>query len=66
MKEFERDEFSKGLKENGIRNNSDGSPDYCDICFIAFGSQEKRIFMGKNVFHPDCANKAKPKKNFKA
>jgi hypothetical protein len=64
MNEFERDEFSNVSDMNGIRRNSDGPLDYCDLCFIAFGSQEKRIHMGKNVVHPDCADKAKSKKAF--
>jgi len=62
MNEFERDEFSNVSEVNGIRRNSDAPLDYCDVCFIAFGSQEKRIHLGKNVVHPDCANKAESKK----
>jgi len=62
MNKFEGDKFSNGLEGNGIRRNSDDLLDYCDVCFIAFGSQEKRICMGENVVHPDCANKAKSKK----
>jgi hypothetical protein len=66
MNEFERDEFSNGSEENEIRKNSDGPLDYCSVCFIALGSQEKRSYLGKNVVHPDCANKAKSKKYFNA
>ena len=62
MNKFEGDKFSNGLEGNGIRRNSDDLLDYCDVCFIAFGSQEKRIRMGGNVVHPDCANKAESKK----
>ena len=64
MNEFKRDEFSNGLEESGIRKNSDAPLDYCDKCFIAFGSQEKRIYLGKNVVHPDCTNEANSKKEF--
>jgi hypothetical protein len=64
MNEFEREEFSNVSDMNGIRRNSDGPLDYCDVCFIAFGSQEKRIHMGKNVVHPDCAKKKELKKSF--
>ncbi len=64
MNEFERNEYSNDSDEKGIRKISDGPVDYCDVCFIAFGSQEKRICLGENVVHPDCANKAKSKKAF--
>jgi hypothetical protein len=64
MNKIKRDEFSNGSEENGIRKNIDVSLDYCDVCFIAFGSQEKRIYMGKNVVHLDCANKSISKKEF--
>lgn len=66
MNEIKRDELSNGSEKNGIRKNSDGPLDYCDVCFIAFGSQEKRIYMGENIVHPDCANKANSKKDFQA
>jgi len=46
------------------RKEADGPLDYCDVCFIAFGSQEKRVFLGENVVHPDCALKAKSKRPF--
>jgi len=34
--------------------NDDAPLEYCDACFIAFGSQEKRIFKGRKKFHLDC------------
>jgi len=64
MKEFERDEFSEELEGIMSRKEADGPLDYCDVCFIAFGSQEKRVFLGENVVHPDCALKAKSKRPF--
>ena len=64
MNEFEMDEFSDGSEENKVGGNRDGPLHYCDLCFIAFGSQEKRISMGGNTVHPDCANKAKSQKRF--
>jgi hypothetical protein len=59
MNKLEKGEFSNVLEENGIRKSSDVPLDYCDICFIAFGSQEKRIQMDEKVVHLDCAKKAK-------
>jgi hypothetical protein len=64
MKEFERDDFSDGTEEIMSGKDADRPLDYCDVCFIAFGSQEKRISIGKSIVHPDCANKAKLKKTF--
>ena len=48
------------LKQETIKN-SDDLLEYCNICFIALGSQEKRIYINKNVAHPDCAKKTKSK-----
>lgn len=59
MNKLEKGEFSNGSKENEFKKNSDVSFDYCDVCFIAFGSQEKRIYKDKKVVHIDCAKKAK-------
>ncbi len=64
MNKLEKGGFSNGSSENGIRKNSDVPLDYCDVCFIAFGSQEKRIYLDEKVVHPDCANKIKSKKYF--
>jgi hypothetical protein len=30
---------------------------YCDACFLALGSQEKRVNVDSLVFHTDCAVK---------
>jgi len=32
--------------------------EYCDVCFIAFGSQEPRLRKADKVFHRDCAPRA--------
>ena len=49
------------LKRETIKNSAD-LLEYCKFCFIALGSQEKRIYINKNVAHPDCAKKTKSKK----
>lgn len=62
MNEFEKDGISDEREEEIFPVKTDeGSLDYCDVCFIAFGSQEKRVFLGENVVHPDCAKKAELK-----
>jgi len=38
--------------------NEDVPVEYCDVCFIALGSHEKRIYEGSKKFHLDCKNKA--------
>lgn len=59
MNEVKKDRFPNDASENGIRTKMDVPLDYCNVCFIAFGSQEKRIYVDKNVVHLDCANKAR-------
>ena len=46
------------LKQETIKKDDD-LLEYCNICFIALGSQEKRIYRDKNVAHLDCAKKRK-------
>ena len=59
MNNFKRDKFSNAPSEKEIIKNYDISSQYCDVCFIAFGSQEKRVFMDGKVAHLDCGNKVK-------
>jgi hypothetical protein len=54
MNKLERIKLSKESSENKIMKNDDAPLEYCDACFIAFGSQEKRIFEGRKKFHLDC------------
>ena len=53
--------FSIESSEKEIIKNSSDYPEYCDVCFIALGSHEKRIHRGKKVTHPDCVKKIKSK-----
>jgi hypothetical protein len=63
MNEFETADFSNESSEKEILKNSADYLEYCDVCFIALGSQEKRIYMDKNVAHLDCAKKSRTKIN---
>jgi hypothetical protein len=54
MNKLETVKLSKESSENKIVKNDDSPLEYCDSCFIAFGSQEKRIFKGRKKFHLDC------------
>lgn len=57
MNKLETVKFSKESSENKLMKNDDAPLEYCDACFIAFGSQEKRIFKGRKKFHLDCIEK---------
>jgi len=59
MNNFKRDKFSNAPSEKEIIKNYDIPFQYCDVCFIALGSQEKRIFMDGKVVHLDCEKKVK-------
>ena len=54
MNKLETVKLSKESSENKIMKNDSAPLEYCDACFIAFGSQEKRIFKGRKKFHLDC------------
>jgi hypothetical protein len=58
MNEFEADELSIGTSEGEIIHIPEAPLEYCDVCFIALGSQEKRVHKGQKKFHPDCEAKA--------
>ena len=57
MNEFETADFSHESSEKEIQKNSADGLEYCDVCFIALGSHEKRIYVDRNVVHLDCAKK---------
>lgn len=57
MNEREKDDLSPGISENESNTKSEECQSYCGVCFIAFGSQEKRITLNKTAVHPDCAKK---------
>ena len=61
MNKLETAKFSNAKLEKEIIKNSDDLLEYCHVCFIALGSQEKRIYMDKNAAHLDCAEKIKSK-----
>ena len=52
-------DYSNELADNEVIKNNEGSLEYCDLCFIALGSQEKRAYIEKKAVHPDCAKKTK-------
>jgi len=59
MKVREQNDFSDAELEREILNNSDDLLEFCGVCFIALGSQEKRIYRRKEAFHVDCVAKVK-------
>lgn len=59
MSKFETEKFSNESSEKEIIKNSDDHIEYCDVCFIAFGSQERRIYKRQKKFHLDCMARTK-------
>lgn len=59
MNKLKEDRFSNGVSEIEMKTTVNAPLDYCSVCFIAFGSQERRITVNKDVVHIDCANKAR-------
>jgi len=59
MNKLEKVKFSNAELEREIIKNSDDLLEYCSVCFIAFGSQEKRIYKGRKKFHLDCEARSK-------
>lgn len=59
MNKVETENFSTESLEKEILIYRDDSLEYCDVCFIAFGSQEKRIYERRKIFHSDCKARAK-------
>jgi hypothetical protein len=58
MDELNRTKISGELRERKMIQNNEVPVEYCDVCFIALGSHEKRIYEGSKKFHLDCKNKA--------
>jgi len=58
MDKLNRMKISREQRETMMIQNEDVPVEYCDVCFIALGSHEKRIYEGSKKFHLDCKNKA--------
>ncbi len=58
MNEFESDRSSKKSSDNNEIKGDQAFLEYCEVCFIAFGSQEPRIYKKSKVVHEDCAKRA--------
>ena len=59
MNKLETERFSNESPEMEVIKNSDDHLEYCAVCFIALGSQEKRIYRRKKILHLDCEARAK-------
>jgi hypothetical protein len=54
-------EFSKEkpeLTEEPQNENKTEPVEYCEVCFLSFGSQEPRIKKNDKTVHIDCAKSA--------
>ena len=54
MNKSETDKFPRKATEREIFENLDASTEYCDKCFIAFGSHENRVYKDRKKFHMGC------------
>jgi len=54
MKKLETDKISRESTEKEIIERFDAPTEYCDRCYIAFGSHENRIYKDRKKFHMDC------------
>jgi len=45
-----------GSNRQGGTHQIPVSPRFCAVCFLVFGSQEKRVVKGGRVAHPTCAS----------
>jgi len=48
----------KPLSVNDTQSKEAGPKEYCEICFISFGSQEPRLQKNGKTVHIDCAKSA--------
>lgn len=58
MPKLNRTKNSEELRERKMIQSNDVPVEYCDVCFIALGNQERRISKGSKRFHLDCEDKA--------
>lgn len=58
MNEHESDRFLNDRSDNNKIKVAQAPLEYCDVCFIAFGSQEPRVYKDSKVVHEDCAKRA--------
>lgn len=40
--------------KNIVFEDDHPSLEFCEVCFIAFGSQEQRVFKDRKVTHVEC------------
>ena len=54
MKKSDKDTYPRASTERKIIENYDAPTEYCDKCWVSFGSHEKRILKDRKKFHRDC------------
>jgi len=56
----DRQEHRPGVNRfdcEGAAHQVPSPSEYCAVCFLTFGSQERRVFWGEKVAHPSCASR---------
>jgi hypothetical protein len=54
MKKLDTDKYPRAATEREIIESYDAPTEYCDKCWIAFGSHENRILKDRKKLHLDC------------
>lgn len=57
MKNFNSNKNSNEESDNNVFKDLSTSKEFCEVCFISFGSQEQRVFMDSKVAHIECGKK---------
>jgi len=58
MKKLDTDKYPRASTERVIIENFGAPTEYCDRCFIAFGSHENRIYKKGKKYHKGCEARA--------
>lgn len=57
MKKAKSKKYSNKKTEKNVLEDYPPPLEFCEVCFIALGSQEQRVFKDSKVAHIECAKK---------
>ncbi|OGL42781.1 MAG: hypothetical protein A2161_04265 [Candidatus Schekmanbacteria bacterium RBG_13_48_7] len=60
MSEYKTDTIKENTVEKNQLTVTQADPEYCEFCFLSFGSQEKRIHKNGKIVHERCATRLEP------
>ena len=59
MKKAKSEKYPNKKSEADVFEDYFPPLEFCEVCFIAFGSQEQRVFKDNKVAHIECARKVR-------